>query len=35
MDWLSDAVRWLGMNWTNIGNLIFAAVVAWTAWVGM
>ena len=35
MNWLQDLGYWFADNWTDLGNLIFAAVVAWTAWVGV
>jgi len=34
-----DALRsigcWLADNWSDLGSLLFAGVVAWTAWVGV
>lgn len=33
MGWVADLGQWLAANWTDLGNLVFAGVVAWTAWV--
>lgn len=35
MELFRDTGRWFTDYWTELGSLFFAAVVAWTAWVGV
>lgn len=35
MDTLRDVGCWFADNWSDLGSVVFAAVVAWTAWLGV